>query len=65
MPIRREAAERLAHALFSTFLKHGLVSEEMMPSTADIIQSAVNIDEREVRIAAMQAQMAIDNARDT
>jgi hypothetical protein len=63
MPIRRVAAEKLARDLFKAYLNQGLISETMMPSVADIIQSAVNIDETECRIADMQARMAIDKAR--
>lgn len=58
MPIRREAAEKLARDLFGTFIRHGLVHEDTLQATADIIQSAVNIDETEVWLETLRKRLA-------
>lgn len=53
MPIRCEAAERLARDLLGTFIQRGLADEESVQIAAHIIESAVKIDESEARIDAL------------
>lgn len=58
MPIRIEASERLTRDIFGAFIGAGLVSEQSIKDTAAIIRLAVSIDEREARIAALEAELA-------